>query len=479
MSRKPWTTRGGATALAVLLLLVVSPPWGGSAWAAGKPSRPAGLRAVKVSGRAITLRWRPSARARFYRAFRNGHVRARALRGTRFHDGAVSRFTAYTYSVAACNRAGCSRRSTITVVTHGGSCRGVGLTPRSNIQRAISRRRQGTTFCLSRGTYHIRTPIIPKSYDVIWGARGATFVGGGTTASALVGHSYYQHSIRVRGLTITRFAGTDAIASGNGWIVEGNRVGYNGAIGVRAQNGSTVRGNFIHHNGLYGIAGSPHLSHATFRRNIVAYNNSRHLYGGGAKIILASRVSFLRNYVHDNWGPGLHCDTDCIHIVFAGNRVTGNRGVGIFYERGFAAVIRNNVVSGNDREVAGRSVFYGSQIHLNDSSGVEVFGNRVAATVRGTNGIGLVDFARGSGRYGTYRIANDYVHDNFIVLRRGGMSGMAGTAHHSRTLNNRFRHNHYRVYRVRGRHFAWVELPIRWRKWRSHGQDHTGTIRPL
>ena len=474
---------GGASA-ATLAALVALPVFGGApaASAGSRPSRPAGLRAANITGGIVLLRWRPSARASTYRVIRNGRARGTGIASARFADRAVSPFTAYSYSVVACNGSGCSRRSPdLTVVTRGGACRGVGLTPRRNIQRAIDAHGERTTFCLSGGTYHVRRAIIPKSYDVIWGAPGAVLTGDGSTPSALLGHSHYQRHVRVRGLTIQHFAGPEAaVAAGNNWVVEGNRIGYNAKIGVRAQDGSTIRGNYVHHNGVFGMAATLHLNGATFSHNVVAFNDTkRDALGGGAKILLSSYDRFLGNYVHDNLGNGLHCDTDCIHIVFAGNRVTGNRGIGIIYEASFAAVMRGNVVAGNDREAAGRSLHFGSQIRLLSSSSVEIYGNRVVASVRGTNGIGLVDVARGSGRFGTYRIAGDYVHDNVVVLGRGGMSGLVGTAHRPRTLNNRFRDNHYHVARVSGGHFAWVTYPMRWRGWRAAGQDRTGSIRAL
>jgi hypothetical protein len=366
-------------------------------------------------------------------------------------------------------------------VTRGGACRGVDVTPRANLQRAIRARGEGTTFCLSSGRYHVPAPIVPRSHDVIWGARGTVLTGGGATAGALVGYSHYQHNVRIRGLTIEGFAGPDAaISTGNHWIVEGNRIVHNAASGIQAQNGSTIRGNYAYHNGIYGLSGMLHVTRVTYSHNVVAFTTTNpDVNGGGVKLLFASYVKFVGNYVHDNSGNGLHCDTDCIHILFAGNRVTGNRGPGIFYETSYTAVIRDNYVAGNDRMDVGGSLFRGSQIRLLDSSGVEIYGNRVVASVRDTNGIGLMDWPRGSGTHGTFRIANDYVHNNVITLRRGGTSGMVGTVHRPWRLNNRFRRNHYRVAGVHGRHFAWGGQPIGWKRWHFAGQDRGGSIQSL
>jgi hypothetical protein len=486
--KMPTQTRAALQAIlgAVILAALIAPAMApvAAATAATRrlhPAAPKGLRVVKKSANVVVLRWNSSLGATTYRLLRNGGIRAKGVRSTGFRDGRVSRFTAYSYAVKACNHSGCSLQSaTKTIVTPGGSCSGVHLRATSNVQRAINARRAGTTFCLASGTYHIRSPIIPKSYDVLRGARRTVLTGDGRTSRALVGYGRFQHHVKVRGLAVMHFRGPDgAISMGNNWFVEGNRIGPNGDIGVRAQRGGTVRGNYIHHNGVYGLAGALHLSRVEFSHNVVAFNHRKPGSGGGGKILKASRVKFLGNYVHNNRGHGLQCDTDCIHLVFAGNHVIGNRGIGIFYERGFAAVIRNNVVSGNDGEAAGRSVHWGSQIHLNDSQDVEVYGNRVSASVKGTNGIGLVDVARGRGPHGTYRIANDYIHGNFIAMRGVGMTGLVGNAHRPGIRHNRFRHNRYRVPLVGGKHFAWVKYPLTWRSWRARGQDRAGSILPL
>jgi parallel beta-helix repeat protein len=53
----------------------------------------------------------------------------------------------------------------------------VKLSPRRDIQAAIDARPGGTTFCLKRGTYRLRAPLLPKSIDTFVGEFGAVLTG--------------------------------------------------------------------------------------------------------------------------------------------------------------------------------------------------------------------------------------------------------------------------------------------------------------
>ena len=53
----------------------------------------------------------------------------------------------------------------------------VKLRPGRRLQAAINARPEGTTFCLWRGTYHLKRPLIPKSRDVFIGQYGAVLKG--------------------------------------------------------------------------------------------------------------------------------------------------------------------------------------------------------------------------------------------------------------------------------------------------------------
>jgi hypothetical protein len=56
-------------------------------------------------------------------------------------------------------------------------CRGVDITPSSNIQKVIDRHPKGTRFCFSRGVYRLRTPIRPKARDELVARAGVVLNG--------------------------------------------------------------------------------------------------------------------------------------------------------------------------------------------------------------------------------------------------------------------------------------------------------------
>jgi Right handed beta helix region len=57
------------------------------------------------------------------------------------------------------------------------SCRGVRVSAAANIQRAIDRHRNGTTFCIGRGVHRLSRPLIAKSGDRFIGVPGAVLNG--------------------------------------------------------------------------------------------------------------------------------------------------------------------------------------------------------------------------------------------------------------------------------------------------------------
>jgi parallel beta helix pectate lyase-like protein len=276
--------------------------------------------------------------------------------------------------------------------------------------------------------------------------------------------------VTIRNVEVDHFAG-DAVSAGNGWRVEESGFAYDD-IGVRIATGGVVQHNDFHDNASYGLFGYA-TSNVLVQDNEISRSNpsGTSALSGGAKFVKSTDVTFLSNFVHDNAGNGLHCDTDCLRITWDSNEVIGNSGVGILYEKSFQGSIRGNWVEANDASIAGQSLFFGSQIHLNASQGTEINANTVAASVRGTNGVGLNDAARGSGRYGTYAVANDYVHDNNVVMHAGGLTGLVGTAHNPTAANNRFVNNSYVLDSTSGAYFAWVAFPLTWSAWNNLGQD--------
>jgi hypothetical protein len=364
------------------------------------------------------------------------------------------------------------------------SCSGVNLTPASNVQKAIDSRPPGTTFCFAAGTYHVKQRLIPKSSDVLWGAPGAILTGDNVTNQAIYGLGDYQSKVTVKGFIIKQFVGSaksgaGAVKTGNGWQVLNNEIASNGHTAVEPAKATVVSGNYIHDNKQWGITGYAG-SGVKVQNNELARNGNRS-FGlastGAIKFMKSTNLTISGNNVHHNVSHAIHCDTDCRYVTYASNTVVANSGVGIFHEMSFDATISNNVVKFNDTDVAGKSLVWGANIFLNDSSNTQIYGNTVESSVAGVlvNGIGLSDRDRGSGPYGVYQIANVSVHDNIIKMHVGAATGLTGNAHNPRTKGNSFVHNTYYVDNVLGGYWSWVTFPLTWSQWRAAKQDLTGS----
>jgi hypothetical protein len=57
------------------------------------------------------------------------------------------------------------------------SCQGVVVTPADNVQDTMDSHPEGTVFCLSAGTYRLKTPLVPKRGDALIGRPGAVLSG--------------------------------------------------------------------------------------------------------------------------------------------------------------------------------------------------------------------------------------------------------------------------------------------------------------
>jgi hypothetical protein len=348
----------------------------------------------------------------------------------------------------------------------------------------------GTTFCFQPGTYVLKNKVVPKSYDSLIGLPGAVLTGLDTYAGGIKGYggSTGQHDVTVRGFVVEHFlndwsdAGRAAITTGDNWIIENNEIRYNMA-GVSVYNlGSIVRGNNIHHNERIGITGGP-VNGLVVEANEIAFNNTGSYdagHQGGAKIIGStvgsSNIVWRGNWVHDNIGNGLWIDTNVRNVTFESNMIENNTSIGIFYETSFDAVIRNNVLRDNAADSAGKSCFWGSQIHMNDSQNVQIYGNTVESS-NGSNGICAVDIDRTTP--GSSKVANLYVHNNTVRMRLTGTTGLVGgrAAAYEASANNDFVANTYYVTDISKKAWAWgSSYPVSWTQWRSYGNDTTGNL---
>ncbi len=80
------------------------------------PATPTNLRTTAVGSTTVDLAWDPSSGATSYRVSRDGTL-VGSPTATSFHDAGLSPSTTYSYTVAACNSAGCSAESSPLQVT--------------------------------------------------------------------------------------------------------------------------------------------------------------------------------------------------------------------------------------------------------------------------------------------------------------------------------------------------------------------------
>jgi parallel beta-helix repeat protein len=261
---------------------------------------------------------------------------------------------------------------------------------------------------------------------------------------------------------------------GAGWLLEDVEIRNNHAAGLRTGDGTEVRRVFSHHNGQLGIAVSGGTD-VTISDSELAYNNTRGYFweweGGGGKFTRTENLIVRGTYSHDNLGPGLWTDIDCVDTLYESNRVIDNLGPGIFHEISGAAVIRDNEVSGNG---FGKSNWaWGAGILIAASFDVEVIGNRVFDNADAITG---VQQERGSGPIGERLLARLFVHDNDVELSNGVTGVVSDTSAPGLYTDRDIRFEANRYTGVGNRQaYAWDSRYLTAWGWRAVGQDVDGT----
>ena len=359
------------------------------------------------------------------------------------------------------------------------------------MQALFDRYPAGTTFCFQPGIHVLKTHVIPKSYDSLIGLPGATLTGLDIYQGGIRGYggSTGQHDVTVRGFVIEHFLNDWAVGprapvhAGWNWTIENNEIRHNDRAGLVLGNGTIARDNYIHHNGQLGINGGP-VSGVLIEGNQIAYNNTDshdvNVHAGGAKIVGSTAGSWdlvwRSNWVHHNTGNGLWMDYNVHNVTFDDNLVEDNTAIGIFYEVSWDGVIRYNVVRNNASMYAGKSCYWGAQIHVNNSHAVEIYGNTVRSS-DGTNGICAVDIDRSSTTVAPTQVTDLHVHDNEVRMRLAATTGLVGRpASYGTTANNRFVNNTYYVGTTASRQWAWSTYPVAWSSWKDFGNDIRGTM---
>jgi len=303
------------------------------------------------------------------------------------------------------------------------------------------------------------------------------------TEYAFVGNS---KNVTIRGLTIEKYANPaqegaihakqgETGSLSEGWKILDNVIRFNHGYGIRIATGMKILRNNIHHNGQLGLGGTG--EDILIEHNEIAHNNTQGfnwlIEGGGAKVVGAQNVVFRRNYAHHNIGPGLWADSDNINITYEGNRTLRNDGPGIFHERSYNAIIKNNWCGANG---FGFPVWMvGGGIVVASSTNVEISGNTVWYNA---DGIGIVHASENGGRFGPYEVENIYVHDNDITMG-DGQTGLALKSEDISFFSNRnirFENNNYVLVGEKEKFFRWMNNLRTESEWKNFGQDLGGSV---
>lgn len=260
------------------------------------------------------------------------------------------------------------------------------------------------------------------------------------------------NGVVLRNFTVEKYAtaaqeGAIDARRGADWQVIDMTVRWNRGVGLyMGQRMKVLRGAVVH-NGQLGIGGENNGGLVDGVE--IAYNNyagfSAAWEAGGSKFVYSDGLVVRNNCVHHNEGPGLWTDIDNINILYEGNKVFRNANDGIKHEISYKAVIRNNIVAENGY---GHDIWlWGSQILVQNSSNVEVYGNTVYVAPDYGNGLSVIHQERGTGKYGPRVAYNNNIHDNTVVfLGRNGATGIVVDYDNDafwKENNNTFRANKY------------------------------------
>ncbi len=273
-------------------------------------------------------------------------------------------------------------------------------------------------------------------------------------------------NVTITGFTIEKYAVPAQFGAigdqypGPNWTVTNNEIRWNHGAGISLTNNSKATLNYVHHNGQKGIGGSG--SNVLVQSNKVSFNNwagfDPSWEAAGMKFAGTSNLIVRGNSVHDNVGSGIWCDIDCINTLYESNVTMRNSpGSGIQHEISYAAVIRYNIACYNS---PGATWLWGSQILIQNSQNVQVYGNTVEVSPEGGNGIGIIQQDRGTGAFGLHSAMNNSVHNNTVIYR-GGTSSSGEIADYDiagllLNGNNLFDYNSYYLSDPGWYHWLWA-----------------------
>jgi hypothetical protein len=308
---------------------------------------------------------------------------------------------------------------------------------------------------------------------------------GHTVELGMQEYAFYGNAtgVQLNNLIVEKYAtpaqtgavGGPVVRSANGWVVNKVEARWNHGRGISlGGSNSQILNSFIHHNGQLGI--SLYGANCSAINNEISWNNYAGFNpgweAGGSKFWATTNLQVKSNYVHDNIGAGLWTDNNNVGTLYDSNTVINNLGPGITHEISYNAIIRNNTVKGNGN--TSTVWLWNSQIGVQNSSNVEVYGNIVEVPAAGGNGIGIINQNRGTGTQGPWVAANNYVHNNTITyLGTHGETGYVNDTGGSLSAGNRFNFNHYIVKSGGTGHWTWNPV-LNWSQFLAMGQETNG-----
>jgi parallel beta-helix repeat protein len=174
----------------------------------------------------------------------------------------------------------------------------------------------------------------------------------------------------------------------------------------------------------------------------------------------------------------LWTDYDNRNTLYVGNIVFSNANDGIKHEISYDAIIRDNIVAANGSDYD--NWLWGSQILVQNSSNVEVYGNLVEVAADFGNGVGILQQDRGEGAYGPWDAVRNEVYDNTIIhLGSHGRNGIAtdvDDASFWQDANNEFDRNTYIVADPDAEHWTAIDRNAAWPDVAELGAERNGEL---
>jgi len=272
----------------------------------------------------------------------------------------------------------------------------------------------------------------PRSLDMEFG--GPTMV----AINCLPDNQPVPAGVVIENLTIEKYPARPqlgCVVVAGGALLRNCDIGYSHGYGVSLGGPSTVRDCYIHHNGMCGIGAGGEGSIVEgneIAHNVWLYYAGRAWDNGGVKIANARNITFRRNYIHHNAGPGIWTDIKTSDVLIEDNIVEFNHWEGLLPELSNHLIIRRTICRWNG--VNPRSALWGGQICVQNSSHLLVednyietgpgnhspWGNPQGVIVINQN-VRDVDEIRYGGKFGVREIV---VRRNTHVMPQGGHNGV-------------------------------------------------------